>query len=55
MLSVKDNGVKFSEDVDFNTDKHGLKFLNLLVDMLNGELSFKFDDGNLSQVKFKEY
>lgn len=55
VLSVKDNGVKFSEDVDFNTDKHGLKFLNLLVDMLNGELSFKFDDGNLSQVKFKEY
>ncbi len=55
VLSVKDNGVKFSEDVDFNTDKHGLKFLNLLVDMLRGELTFKYDDGNLSQVKFKEY
>lgn len=56
LLSVKDNGVGISENVDFeNANSLGLRLVNMLVTQLNGDLRVTSNNGTEFIVIFKEY
>lgn len=51
-LEIKDNGIGFKKNMDFNTlSSFGMQLVHGLVDQLNGELTFKNKQG----VKFDIY
>jgi two-component sensor histidine kinase len=53
ILSVSDNGVGISEDLDIeNLDSLGLQLVTTLVDQLDGELELKRDNGTEFFIRF---
>lgn len=54
-LIVKDNGIGFPEDLDFqNIDSLGLQLVNLLVNQLDGAINLKDEYGAEFKIEFKE-
>lgn len=56
-LSVSDNGIGFSNQVDFqNTDSLGLELIRILVEQLEGKINFKSDKekGTHYIIQFKK-
>ena len=55
ILEIKDNGVGFSEDIDYNnTDSLGLQLINNLTDQIDGEIEFNTSSGTSFKISFKE-
>ncbi|HWR25772.1 MAG TPA: PAS domain-containing protein, partial [Methanosarcina sp.] len=54
-LLVSDNGVGFSEDIDFkNTSSLGLQLVNILVEQLEGTIELEKGEGTVFRIFFKE-
>ncbi len=54
ILSVKDNGVGFPENVDFrNTETLGLQLINTLTEQVEGNIELKQDSGTEFIITFK--
>jgi two-component sensor histidine kinase len=54
VLSVSDNGIGFSEDIDFrNTKSLGLQLVTALVEQLEGAIEIKRDGGAAFIITFK--
>lgn len=55
VLIIKDNGVGFSEGLDFkNTDSLGLQLVNRLADQIDAAIILDVDDGTKFTIKFRE-
>lgn len=55
ILTVKDNGIGFPEELDFkNTDTLGLRLVNSLTDQIHGKIQLKVDNGTEFKITFKE-
>lgn len=55
ILSVKDNGIGFPQDIDFkNTKSLGLNIVNSLVGQIDGEIEMIRDDGTEFNITFPE-
>lgn len=55
ILSVKDNGIGFPENIDHkNTNSLGLELVNNLVDQLDGEIELISDKGTEFRIMFNE-
>jgi two-component sensor histidine kinase/CheY-like chemotaxis protein len=53
-LTVRDNGVSFPEDIDFqDSGSVGLQLVNSLVDQLKGTITLTREDGTVFTVTFK--
>jgi len=54
-LIIKDNGIGFPNDLDFNnTESLGLELVNLLVNQLDGIINLERKEGTEFIIKFKE-
>jgi len=54
-FTVKDNGVGFPEDLDFqNTDSLGMQIVNSLTDQIDGEIELDNNNGTEFKISFKE-
>jgi PAS domain S-box-containing protein len=54
-FTVKDNGIGFSEDLDFqNTDSLGLQMVTSLTDQIDGEIELDRNNGTEFKITFKE-
>ncbi len=54
-LTVKDNGIGFPEDIDFqNTDSLGLRIVNSLTEQIDGEITLDTNNGTKFKITFKE-
>jgi two-component sensor histidine kinase len=55
VLTISDNGIGLSEDLDFkNTDSLGLQLVNSLINQIDGEIELNKDHGTNFKIKFKE-
>jgi PAS domain S-box-containing protein len=55
VLTVKDNGVGFPEELDFkNTDSLGLRLVNSLTGQIQGNIHLRLDNGTEFKITFKE-
>ena len=55
ILTVRDDGIGFSEELDFkNTNSLGLRLVNSLTDQIHGKIQLKRDNGTEFRIKFKE-
>ena len=55
ILEIKDNGIGFSEDIDYkNTDSLGLQLVNNLTDQIDGKIEFNTSSGTSFKISFKE-
>lgn len=55
LLDVKDNGIGFPEDLDYeNTDSLGLQLVRMLVGQIDGEIELKNENGTEFKITFKE-
>lgn len=55
LLSIKDNGVTFPEDIDFmNTDSLGMRLVISLVEQIEGHIELIRDNGTEFRIRFKE-
>jgi PAS domain S-box-containing protein len=54
-FTLKDNGIGFPEDLDFqNTDSLGLQIINTLTNQLDGEIELDRNNGTQFKITFKE-
>lgn len=54
-LIVKDDGIGFSQEVDFeNPEFFGIQIVKLLTDQLGGEVLLKRDFGTTFEISFKD-
>jgi PAS domain S-box-containing protein len=54
-FTVKDNGVGFPEDLDFqNTDSLGMQIVNSLTDQIDGEIELDNNNGTEFKISFKD-
>jgi len=54
MLSVSDNGVGISEDIDIkNTQSLGMQLIHSLTDQLNGKLMCYIENGTRFTIEFE--
>lgn len=54
-FTVKDNGIGFPEDIDFqNTDSLGLQIVNSLTNQIDGEIKLNRNNGTKFKITFKE-
>ena len=52
---VKDNGIGFPEDMDFeNTDSFGLKIINSLTNQIDGNIELNRNNGTEFKITFKQ-
>jgi two-component sensor histidine kinase len=55
LLEVKDNGIGFTEDIDYkNTDSLGLRLVTNLTDQIEGEIEFNNKLGTSFKIIFKD-
>jgi PAS domain S-box-containing protein len=55
ILSVRDNGIGFPENIDFkNTESLGLSLVNTLVGQIEGEIDIRVDHGTEFRITFPE-
>jgi len=55
VFAVKDNGIGFSEDINFqNTDSLGSQIVNSLTDQIDGEIELDRTNGTEFKITFKE-
>jgi two-component sensor histidine kinase len=54
-FTVKDNGVGFPEDIDYqNTESLGLQIVTSLTDQIDGEITLDRNNGTKFKITFKE-
>jgi len=54
-FAVKDNGIGFPEDIDFqNTDSLGLQLINSLTNQIDGDIKLDRNNGTEFKIIFKE-
>jgi two-component sensor histidine kinase len=54
-FTVKDNGIGFPEDLDYqNTDSLGLQLINSLTSQIDGEFELNRNNGTEFKIKFLE-
>ncbi len=54
-LTVKDNGIGFPGDIDFeNTDSLGLQIVNSLTGQIDGKIQLNNSQGTEFKINFKE-
>lgn len=54
-LKIKDNGVGFPDDLDYqNTESLGLQLVNSLTDQIDGEIELENSNGTTFTIKFTE-
>ncbi len=55
ILKIKDNGIGFPENIDFeNANSFGLQLVNLLVNQLRGTIELRRENGTEFKIKFEE-
>ncbi|MDK2830538.1 MAG: hypothetical protein PWQ75_290, partial [Methanolobus sp.] len=55
MLTIRDNGIGFPEDLDFmNTDSLGMQLVVSLVEQIEGSIELIRENGTEFKIKFKK-